>query len=507
MSLEKNITHSGTVISVDHPLVTVAGLTKIHAGEVVTFENGAIGQIIDLDEKKTTVMVFSRASVPIGSKVRPTGKPITIATCPDLLGKVIDPFGEVIGNLSGAAAEEKKPGTHGAACVSACEHALPQEMRSIDIAPRQLTDRVRITEQMHCGIGAVDALFPIGKGQRQLIVGDRKTGKTSFLQDITVNQASSGTIVILALVGKKIADIKSIAEFLQAKGVAKNCVVVATTAKDPASTISLTPFSAMTIAEYFRDHGHNCLVILDDLSRHAQFYRELALLSKQFPGRDSYPGDIFFVHARLLERAGAFATASNKNNSATITCLPVAETISNDLTDYITSNLISITDGHLLFDARLFSQGSRPAISTSLSVTRVGKQTQEPISREMTLVLQNFINQYESMLALTHFGNELNQETRQTLLRGNQIRQLFNQKPGIQTIPEVMEILITGVLLGWFAQYPTQSLAAARESLHFVYREQTHASVFESLRRAPNLTAFTASVSELQDTILSLCQR
>src|SRR5581483_5765076 len=339
----------GYISQVINFLIEIEGLPSARLNELVVFETGEIGRITTIAHKSVEVITFSKTSVKVGTRVTRTNEFLMVGVGDGLLGKTVDPLGasldpqNPIGKLS--------------------------ELRPIDVTPGGIDTRSRITKPLETGATLVDLIIPLGMGQRELVIGDRKTGKTSFLIQAILTQAKRGTICIYAAIGKKTLDIKKIEELFQKSGIAKNTVVVASSSQDPVGVIYLTPYTAMTVAEYFRDSGRDVLVVLDDLSTHAKFYREISLLGRRFPGRNSYPGDIFYTHAKLLERAGNFKTAKGP---VSITCLPVTEAVQGDLTGYIQTNLMSMTDGHIYFDNDLFSKGKRPAVNTFLSVTRVG---------------------------------------------------------------------------------------------------------------------------------------
>jgi F-type H+-transporting ATPase subunit alpha len=309
---------------------------------------------------------------------------------------------------------------------------------TVNTTPSGITTRKTINKHFVTGVPIVDLLLPLGYGQKQLIIGDRKTGKTDFLLQSVLTQAKLGNICIYAAIGKRKLDIKRLKDVFIKYGIMDRIIIVASGSQDPTGLIYLTPYSAMTISEYFRDQGFDVLLVLDDLSTHAKFYRELALLGKKFPGRNSYPGDIFYTHASLLERAGNFLTP---NGEKSITCLPVAETMQGDLSGYIQTNLMSMTDGHLYFDTDLFGKGRRPSINPFLSVTRVGRQTQSNVKREINREILSFLTLFEKMQSFTHFGAELNQTTKVTIAVGEQIIKFFQQQPST-TIPVNAQILL-----------------------------------------------------------------
>ncbi|MFZ1721180.1 MAG: hypothetical protein WAU07_01620, partial [Microgenomates group bacterium] len=376
------------------------------------------------------------------------------------------------------------------------------------IAPPPLPKRALITKQLATGFALTDLMLPLGHGQRELLAGDRKSGKSAFVRRLAATQARNGTKVVYALIGKKVAELKETYNYLQQSGVINDTVIIATSARDAVSTIALTPFVAMTVAEALKDQGHDVLVILDQLSTHAEFYRELSLLARRFPGRDSYPGDIFYVHAQLLERAGCFIHPTDPNKSVSITCLPIARTTNSDVTDYITSNLISITDGHLLFETKLYSQGQQPAINTALSVTRVGKQTQTPLLRDINHVLTSFMSQYKKARGLTHLASEVSGETQDMLKKGSVILDFFSEIDEVNLPSEVQQIMVGMIWSGWFNQSHRAELHASRFKLSSAYQnDQNIAQKLDSI--VANNERFDTFVSAVQDhkqLLLTTCQ-
>jgi F-type H+/Na+-transporting ATPase subunit alpha len=317
----------------------------------------------------------------------------------ELLGKTVNPFGTIIGS-----SPLKKI----------------DEVRSIEIHPPGLSERKPVDAQMETGVALIDIIVPLGKGQRELVIGDRKTGKTEFLYQTMISQAQRGIISIYAVIGQKQVDTLLLDNYLKEKGIRESTIIVSSGSSDAPGLIYLTPYVAMTIAEYFRDQGKDVLLILDDMTTHARSYREISLLAKRLPGRGSYPGDIFYTHARLVERAGAFLKGS-------ITCLPVAESILGDLSGYIQTNLMSMTDGHIFFDIELYNQGNRPSVNPFLSVTRVGHQTQGKLQRELSNSISSFLVVYDRMKQFMHFGTEASESARNILAQGARLDIFFNQ--------------------------------------------------------------------------------
>ncbi|KKQ42730.1 MAG: ATP synthase subunit alpha [Microgenomates group bacterium GW2011_GWC1_37_8] len=396
-----------------HSLVYASGIPKVRPSEVVIFENGDIGQVLGMDQEYVEILLFSHSKVRVGSKIARTNQHVQVSVGENLLGHSIDPLGRFIekdGNGSGT------------------------EMRYLDVDPPKLMDRRQIEKPLETGVSIVDTVVPLAKGQRQLVIGDRKTGKTEFILQTITTQALAGTVCIYAVIGQKFIDIKKLSASFAAKNVLGSTVIIATSSSDPSGLIFLTPYTAMTLAEYFRDKGMDVLLILDDLTTHARTYREISLLARRFPGRSSYPGDIFYIHARLVERAGNFKKGS-------ITCLPLAESILGDLSGYIQTNLMAMTDGHIFFDIDLYNQGKRPAVNPFLSVTRVGHQTQIPLLRDTSRELSSFLVIYERMKQFLHFGAEVGETAKNVLALGSRIDAFFNQGTE-KTVPVAVNLLV-----------------------------------------------------------------
>ncbi|MBI5358377.1 hypothetical protein HZB69_01980 [Candidatus Amesbacteria bacterium] len=379
----------------------VSGLPGVCLREQVLFETGQRGEVISLHPNIAEVMVFSKSTLRVGTRVVRVGYPFSILAGEKLLGRLIDSLGEPL--------EGKKNWVE-----------TEMEWRPVDVRPSGIASRKRITRGFETGVILVDLLISIGHGQRELILGDRKTGKSQLLWRAVKTQVRAGNICIYAAVGKRKTEILQTWNFLKENDLINSTIMIASGSNDSSGEIFLTPYTAITLAEYFRDQGRDVLLVIDDMTTHAKYYRELALLSRKFPGRDSYPGDIFHIHSKLLERAGSFEKGS-------ITCLPLAETQMGDMTGYIQTNLMSMTDGHIYFDSGLFFAGRRPAIDPFLSVTRVGRQTQSPLQKDVTRRLLQMLTDYERTSRFIKFGTELGENSRSALDLGEKIYKFFDQ--------------------------------------------------------------------------------
>jgi F-type H+-transporting ATPase subunit alpha len=413
----------GFVEQCDHSIVYASGLPNATVNEIVVFETGETGVVLSLTPDHAEVLLFSKYSVKVGTRVTRTGEKQEMPVGFELLGQVVDPFGNPLD--------------------AAKTFNRPNISRPIDTIPVGISARKRIDATFETGVTIVDFLVPLGKGQRELIIGDRKTGKTSFLYQTILKQAKLGTICIYAAIGKKKIDIRKAEEFFQKNGITQNTVIIASSSDDPAGSIYLTPYCAMTLAEYFRDEGHDVFVVLDDLYTHAKFYREIMLIGRRFPGRNAYPADIFYAHARLLERAGNFLSQNGEGHS--ITCFPVVESAQGDIAGFIQTNLMSITDGHIYFDLDLFVKGKRPAINPFISVSRVGRQTQTSLQLTLNRELVSFLTLYNRLEGFSHFSDEAGPETARTLSVGERISTFFTQ--GTSDITNLdLQLIIFGLL-------------------------------------------------------------
>jgi len=408
----------GRVEEVSSSLAKISGLPGARITETVVFESGEMGQIISIKPTECEVLVFDLTMPRVGSQAARTGEYLSIPVGDQLLGKAIDPIGKVV---------------LGDPIEGEMEH------RPIDVQPLGIIHRRKIDRPLVTGVTLVDSLVPLGKGQRELILGDRKTGKSQFLRKAILWQAQQGMVCVYAAIGKKKTEIKESFNYFIQNGVAKNVAMVATGSYNSCAQIYLTPYTAMTIAEYFKDQGRDVLLVMDDMTTHAKYYREMSLISRKFPGRDSYPGDVFHAHSKLLERAGNFANAS-------ITCLAAAESVQGDIAGYIQTNLMSMTDGHVFFDAEYFFRGRRPAVNPFLSVTRVGRQTQTPLQKEISHKLITMLSDYENTLRFQKFGAELGENSRDVLIMGENILQFFNQ-PISSQVPMDLQISLFGLLI------------------------------------------------------------
>jgi F-type H+-transporting ATPase subunit alpha len=417
----------GSIQSIVHSIVYVSGLPGVRPKEVVIAEGGQKGIVQSLEADSAEILMLDTSNLVSNLSVTRTNETFTIPVGEGILGRVVDPFGRPLDGQGPVLGEKQN--------------------QPIEPAAPGINVRSRVTKPLETGVTMVDLLVPIGYGQRELVIGDRKTGKTTFLLQAMVDQVQSGVVCVYVSIGKRLDDLKSVEDYLRKKSAFENCVIVTASAADPATMVYLSPYTGMSIAEYFRDSGRNVLVVFDDLTNHAKFYRELSLLLKRTPGRSSYPGDIFHAHAALLERAGNIKLGSGKNVS--ISAMPVAETLEGDLAGYIQTNLMAITDGHIFFDIDEFRKGSRPAINPALSVSRVGNQTKEPIDKEFAKLIREDLTSYQRSLDIAKFGVELPEKTRSQIDRGEKIGTIFNQDAAA-IVPRSLQLILLGLLLTGF---------------------------------------------------------
>lgn len=417
----RDVGEIGYVIETKYPIAVTNGLPGAKLNELVLFESGDTGYVFSLDMDSIQVAILGRHKIPVGTRVTRTDKKLSYMFQPKG-GTITDPLGNIILGEGDASESVELP-------------------LFVDIPP--LINRRNITNQLLTGISVVDLLLPIGQGQRELLVGDRKTGKRPAAMQASKNSLEKGLKVIYAMVGQNNSDIHIVHKFFMDNNVANDVHMVATSPLDSPCMIYVTPFAAMAVAEYYARQGLHSLVILEDLTTHAQFYREFSLVSGRLPGRESYPGDIFFTHAHLLERAGNFEFT--KGTEVSITCLPMIHTPEGDISTYIATNSIGITDGHLFFDKERYLKGVIPPIHVGLSVTRAGKQTQTQIMRDINRKISTFLSEFENTKSFSSFGSELSDTVKEVLDRGELVT-TFLRQPDPVTHESYTDIILLGLI-------------------------------------------------------------
>ncbi len=398
------VSNVGTVLQVGDGTARVYGLDKVMAGELVEFEEGTVGVALNLEQDNVGVVLMGNGlTIQEGSTVKATGRIAEIPVGEALIGRVVDPLGRPL---------------DGKGEINTGETRLLESM-----APG-IVDRKSVCEPLQTGITAIDAMIPIGRGQRELIIGDRQTGKTAIAVDTIINQKSEDVICVYVAIGQKASTVAQVIGTLEEKGAMAYTVVVAANANDPATLQYLAPYAGAAIAEYFMYKGKATLIIYDDLSKQAQAYRQMSLLLRRPPGREAYPGDVFYLHSRLLERA---AKLNDALGGGSMTALPIIETQAGDVSAYIPTNVISITDGQIFLSSDLFNAGIRPAINAGISVSRVGSAAQTKAMKQVAGKLKLELAQFDELEAFSQFASDLDQATQAQLAKGQRLRQLLKQ--------------------------------------------------------------------------------
>ena len=472
VSDEAQLNETGRVLAVGDGIARVFGLNNIQAEELVEFASGVKGMALNLEPGQVGIVLFgSDRLVKEGEIVKRTGKIVDVPVGPGLLGRVVDALGNPIDgkgpieSVGTARAQVKAPG----------------------ILPRR-----SVHEPVQTGLKAVDALVPIGRGQRELIIGDRQTGKTAVALDTVLNQKrwndgndeSKKLYCVYVAIGQKRSTVAQLVQTLEQHDALKYSIIVAATASEAAPLQYLAPFTAASIGEWFRDNGKHALIVYDDLSKQAVAYRQLSLLLRRPPGREAYPGDVFYLHSRLLERA---AKMSDKEGAGSLTALPVIETQGGDVSAYIPTNVISITDGQIFLEAELFYKGIRPAINVGLSVSRVGSAAQVKALKQVAGSLKLFLAQYREVAAFAQFGSDLDASTKQTLVRGERLTQLLKQSQYSPLAAEEQVPLIYAGVNGYLDNIDLGRIAEF-ESSFLAYLKSNHENILNDIRDKGELT-------------------
>jgi len=454
---ESDVFEVGTVLQVGDGIARVHGLDKVMAGELVEFPSDVMGMVLNLEEDNIGTILFGEDTlIKEGDTVKRTGKVVQIPTGDALIGRVVNPLGQPI---DGKGKIET-------------EHFSLMERKATGVVTRQ-----PVKEPLATGIKAIDSMIPIGRGQRELIIGDRQTGKTAVAIDTIINQKGKGVTCIYVAVGQKASTVAKVVKTLEEYGALEHTIIVAANAYDPAPMQFIAPYSGAAIGEFFRDNGRHALVVYDDLTKHAWAYRQVSLLLRRPPGREAYPGDVFYLHSRLLERA---AKLSDDLGGGSLTALPVIETQAGDVSAYIPTNVISITDGQIFLESNLFYSGIRPAINVGISVSRVGGNAQIKAMKQVAGRLRLELAQYREMEAFAKFGSDLDEATQQQLRRGERLVEILKQG---QYVPQPFEKQILTIFAGtngFLDQLPVSELG--RFEKEFVeYVEMKHADILTEL--------------------------
>ena len=417
-TLDIDVAEIGTVVTMGDGIARVHGVERVMAGEMLEFPHGVFGIALNLEEESVGVVILGEyTAIKEGDTVKRTGRIISVPVGEEMLGRVVNALGQPIDGKGPIAAKEFGP----------IERLAPG-----------VVDRQPVREPLQTGLKAIDAMIPIGRGQRELIIGDRQTGKTALAIDTILNQRDTGVISIYNAIGQKQSTIAQVVKTLEDADAMRSTIVVAAAASDPAPQLFISPYAACTMGEYFRDRGRHALCVYDDLSKHAQAYREISLLLRRPPGREAYPGDVFYLHSRLLERAAKLRT---ELGGGSLTALPIIETQAGDISAYIPTNVISITDGQIFLETDLFHQGIRPAVNVGLSVSRVGGSAQVKGMRQVAGTLRLDLAQYRELSAFAQFASDLDKATQAQLNRGQRLVEVLKQ-PQYEPMPVERQVAI-----------------------------------------------------------------
>ncbi len=468
---EAEVTEVGQVLSVGDGIARAYGLDKVQAGEMVEFENGTRGMALNLESDNVGIVIFgSDREIKEGQTVKRTGAIVDVPIGKELLGRVVDALGNPI--------DGKGP-------INAASRAR------VDVKAPGIIPRRSVNEPMATGLKAIDALIPIGRGQRELIIGDRQTGKTAVIIDTIINQKtinagsdeSKKLYCIYVAVGQKRSTVAQLVQTLEEYGALDYTIVVAATASDPAPMQFLAPYTGCTMGEHFRDHGRHAVIFYDDLSKQAVSYRQMSLLLRRPPGREAYPGDVFYLHSRLLERA---AKMNDSKGAGSLTALPVIETQANDVSAYIPTNVISITDGQIFLETDLFYQGIRPAVNVGLSVSRVGSSAQTKAMKKVAGKIKGELAQYREMAAFAQFGSDLDAATQRLLNRGARLTELLKQPQFSPLKMEEQVCVIYAGVNGYLDGLPVSKIRAFEDGLLSLLRGK-HVDILEAIRTSRDL--------------------
>ena len=455
----------GVVISSADGIVEVEGMDRAVYGEIVTFENGAKGMVESVEPGRLGIMLFDGAeTVGVGTMVTRSGKRAGIPVGDGFLGRVIDPLGEPI--------DGKGP-------IEAVGYN-PIEKQAPGILERQSVDT-----PLHTGILAIDSMFPIGRGQRELIIGDRQTGKTSIATDAILNQKDTGVLCIYVAIGQKASSIARVAEDLKKHGAMSYTTIVAATASDSAPLQYIAPYAGTALAEYFMAQGKSVLIVYDDLSKHAVAYRAISLLLRRSPGREAYPGDVFYLHSRLLERS---CRMSDALGGGSITALPIVETQAGDVSAYIPTNVISITDGQIFLETELFHSGVMPAVNPGISVSRVGGNAQIKAMKKVAGTLKLIYSQYRELQSFAQFGSDLDADTKARLAQGERIVEVLKQNRSAPVAVEKQVAILYATIHDYLVNIKVPAVAEYEKGLYeYLDTDAAGASVMETIRTTGKL--------------------
>ena len=464
---ELEITDFGQVIEVGDGVAHIDGLKSCFAGELLEFPNGSYGMAMNLDDDMVgSVIIGSDRGIRQGDIVRPTGRAMEVPVGEDLLGRVIDPLGNAIDD-------------HG---KINCNEARPLESK----APGVL-DRRSVYQPLQTGIKAIDAMIPIGKGQRELIIGDRQTGKTAIAIDAIINQKKQNVICIYVAIGQRKSTVAQIAKTLENHDSMSHTIIISATASEAAPIQYIAPYSGCAIAEYFMHKGKDVLIVYDDLSKHAVAYRAMSLLLRRPPGREAYPGDVFYLHSRLLERA---AKLSDELGGGSITALPIIETQSGDVSAYIPTNVISITDGQIFLESNLFFSGQIPAVNAGISVSRVGGNAQIKAMKKVSGTMKLILAQFRELQSFAQFGSDIDSDTTQRLESGKRLMEILKQKQYSPISVENQIMIIYAAINGYLNDIELENISQFEEAL-YEFMEMKYPEIIQEIFVTGDISADT----------------
>jgi F-type H+/Na+-transporting ATPase subunit alpha len=460
---EIEVVDVGTVIQIGDGIARVHGLEKAMAGELLEFQNGVMGMVLNLEEDNVGVVILGPfRDIKEGDTVKRTGRIMEVPVGEALLGRVVNPLGQPLDGLGPINTTQFRP----------VESPAPGVMA-----------RKSVHEPLQTGIKAIDAMIPIGRGQRELIIGDRQTGKTAVALDTIINQKGQNMICIYVAIGQKQSTVANIVETLRKHGALEYTIVVSATASDPAPLLFLAPYAGVTMGEYFMYKGQHVLCVYDDLSKQAAAYREMSLLLRRPPGREAYPGDVFYLHSRLLERA---AKLSDEMGAGSLTALPFIETQAGDISAYIPTNVISITDGQIFLETDLFNAGQRPAVNTGLSVSRVGGAAQIKAMKKVAGPLKLELAQYRELAAFAQFGSDLDKATQARLTRGQRLMEIMKQNQFDPMPVEKQVAIIYTATKGYLDDIPVEDVRRFEKEF-LSYLDSNKPQLLEHIRTTKEL--------------------
>ena len=452
-----DVSETGTVVTVGDGVAKIYGLEKAMAGELVEFGAGVQGMVLNLEEESVGAVILGDAlTVREGTTVKRTGKIVQVPAGEALLGRVVNALGIPVdgkGELN------------------------TKEFRRVEIKAPGIVERQSVKEPLQTGIKAIDAMIPIGRGQRELIIGDRQTGKTAVAIDTIINQKGKGVYCIYVAIGQKQSTVAQVVDKLRQQGALEHTIIVSATASESAPLQFLAAYTGVTMGEWFRDNGKHAVIVYDDLTKQAQAYRQLSLLLRRPPGREAYPGDVFYLHSRLLERA---AKLSDKLGGGSLTALPIIETQAGDVSAYIPTNVISITDGQIFLETDLFYSGVRPAVNVGISVSRVGGSAQIKAMRQVAGTLRLELAQYREKAAFAQFGSDLDPATQKQLARGQRLVEILKQGQYVPLPVEKQIVMIFAGTHGHLDSIATDKLKGYEEQL-FAHLEKKHPEITKTI--------------------------